>query len=147
MEAPANAKRLMVIGDSLAAGFGLFALSSFPPLILAIAVAGVLGPGLTNLMLAISLVFVPGFARVVRAQTLAVRQETFIEASIVAGTPTSAILRRRVLRNVASPLIVQASLALGVALLAEAGLSFLGLGLEPPAASWGSMLRRAHSRS
>ena len=120
------------------------AVLSFPPLILAIAVAGILGPGLTNVMIAISILFVPGFARVIRAQTLAVRQETFIEASIAAGTRTRDILLRRVLPNVASPLIVQASLALGVALLAEAGLSFLGLGLEPPAASWGSMLRRAH---
>ena len=120
------------------------AVMSFPPLILAIAVAGVLGPGLTNLMIAISILFVPGFARVIRAQTLAVRQETFIEASIAAGTRTPEILRRRVLPNVASPMIVQASLALGVALLAEAGLSFLGLGLQPPSASWGSMLRRAH---
>jgi len=120
------------------------AVLSFPPLILAIAVAGILGPGLTNLMIAISVLFVPGFARVIRAQTLAVRQETFIEASIAAGTRTRDILVRRVLPNVASPLIVQASLALGVALLAEAGLSFLGLGLQPPAASWGSMLRRAH---
>ena len=120
------------------------AVLSFPPLILAIAVAGILGPGLTNLMIAISILFIPGFARVIRAQTLAVRQETFIEASIVAGTRTLEILRRRVLPNVASPLIVQASLALGVALLAEAGLSFLGLGLQPPDASWGSMLRRAH---
>jgi peptide/nickel transport system permease protein len=120
------------------------AVLSFPPLILAIAVAGILGPGLTNLMIAISILFIPGFARVIRAQTLAVRQETFIEASIAAGTQTHEILRRRVLPNVASPLIVQASLALGVALLAEAGLSFLGLGLQPPAASWGAMLRRAH---
>jgi len=120
------------------------AVLSFPPLILALAVAGMLGPGLVNLMIAISILFVPGFARLIRAQTLAVRQETFIEASIAAGSRNREILLRRVLPNVASPLIVQASLGLGAALLAEAGLSFLGLGLEPPAASWGSMLRRAH---
>ncbi len=118
------------------------AVLSFPPLILALAVAGILGPGLTNLMIAISILFVPSFARLIRAQTLAVREETFVEASIAAGTRTGRIIVRRILPNVASPLIVQTSLALGGALLAEAGLSFLGMGLQPPAPSWGSMLRR-----
>jgi peptide/nickel transport system permease protein len=119
------------------------AIMSFPPLILALAIAGVLGPGLNNAALALTVVFVPSFARLIRAQTLGVRQETFVEASRSIGTPTRRILLRRVLPNAISPVVVQASLALGSALLAEAALSFLGLGVQPPAASWGSMLRRS----
>jgi peptide/nickel transport system permease protein len=119
------------------------AIMSFPPLILALAIAGVLGPGLNNAALALTVVFVPSFARLIRAQTLGVRQETFVEASRSIGTPTRRILFRRVLPNAISPVVVQASLALGSALLAEAALSFLGLGVQPPAASWGSMLRRS----
>lgn len=116
------------------------ALLSFPPLLLALAIVGVMGPDLTNAMLAIGIVFVPRFFRVVRAATLAVREETFIEASRSIGTPTSWVLRRHVLPNVVSPLAVQVSLALGFAILAESSLSFLGLGVQPPEASWGSML-------
>jgi len=120
------------------------ALMSLPPLILAIAIAGVLGPGLTNTMIAISIVLVPSFARLIRGQTLAVREEVFVEASISIGSPTGWILRRRILPNVASPLLVQASIALGTALIVEASLSYLGLGVQPPHASWGGMLRRAY---
>ena len=115
-------------------------LSSFPALVLALAIVGVLGPGLANAMIAITIVIIPGFARLIRGQTLAVREETFIEASQSIGHEPGRIRRTRVLPNVASPLIVQASLALGSALLAEAGLSFLGLGVQPPDASWGVML-------
>ncbi|WP_110207083.1 ABC transporter permease [Nocardioides daejeonensis] len=116
------------------------ALLSFPPLLLALAIVGVMGPNLTNAMLAIGVVFVPRFYRVVRAATLAVREETFIEASRSIGTPTAWILRRHVLPNVLSPLAVQISLAFGFAILAESSLSFLGLGVQPPDPSWGSML-------
>ncbi|WP_235735586.1 ABC transporter permease [Nocardioides alcanivorans] len=116
------------------------ALLSFPPLLLALAIVGVMGPNLTNAMLAIGVVFVPRFFRVVRAATLAVREETFIEASRSIGTPTHWILRRHVLPNVLSPLAVQISLAFGFAILAESSLSFLGLGVQPPDPSWGSML-------
>jgi len=116
------------------------ALLSFPPLLLALAIVGVMGPNLTNAMLAIGVVFVPRFYRVVRAATLAVREETFIEASRSIGTPTHWVLRRHVLPNVLSPLAVQISLALGFAILAESSLSFLGLGVQPPDPSWGSML-------
>jgi peptide/nickel transport system permease protein len=116
------------------------ALLSFPPLLLALAIVGVMGPNLTNAMLAIGIVFIPRFFRVVRAATLAVREETFIEASRSIGTPTSWVLRRHVLPNVVSPLAVQISLALGFAILAESSLSFLGLGVQAPEASWGSML-------
>ncbi|MDP9820843.1 ABC transporter permease [Nocardioides massiliensis] len=116
------------------------ALLSFPPLLLALAIVGVMGPNLTNAMLAIGVVFVPRFYRVTRAATLAIREETYIEASRSIGTPTSWVLRHHVVPNVVSPLAVQISLALGFAILAESSLSFLGLGVQPPAASWGSML-------
>lgn len=116
------------------------ALLSFPPLLLALAIVGVLGPDLTSAMLAIGVVFIPRFYRVVRAATLAIREETFIEASRSIGTPTSWVLRRHILPNIASPLAVQVSLACGFAILAEASLSFLGLGVQPPEPSWGSML-------
>ena len=105
------------------------ALASFPPLVLALAVVGILGPGLENAVLAIAIVVIPGFARLIRAQTLAVRQETFIEASRSMGTKPGRVRRTRVLPNVASPLIVAVSLAMGAALIAEAGLSLLGFGV------------------
>jgi peptide/nickel transport system permease protein len=119
---------------------------SIPALILALAIAGVLGPGLTNAMIALTIVFIPSFTRLVRAQTLAVREETFIEASQSIGSRPWRILVTRVLPNVASPVIVQASLALGSVLLAEATLSFLGVGLQPPRASWGVMLSDAYEK-
>lgn len=119
------------------------AVMSFPPLILAIAVIAILGPSLVNAMLAIGIVFAPRFLRLVRGAVLTVREETYIEAARTIGTPTPIILVRHVLPNVLSPLIVQISLAAGFSLLAEAGLSFLGLGVQPPDASWGSMMGRA----
>lgn len=118
-------------------------LMSFPPLILAIAIIGVLGPSLINAMIAIGIVFAPRFMRILRGATLAVRQEGYIEAGIASGTRTSRILTRHVLPNVLSPFIVQLSIGMGVAILAEAGLSFIGLGVQPPQASWGAMLDRA----
>lgn len=120
------------------------ALFAFPPLLLAISVAALLGKSLHNLILAIAVTFVPGFARVIRGQVLSIREETFIEASRSIGARPSRMLIRHVLPNVASPLIVQAAVALGYALLAEAGLSFLGLGVQPPSASWGVMLQEAY---
>ncbi|MFT3854094.1 MAG: ABC transporter permease [Ilumatobacteraceae bacterium] len=120
------------------------AVQSFPPLILAIAMVGILGPGLTNAMLAVGIVFSPNFLRIVRAAVLEIREETFIEASRSIGTPTSRIVRTRILPNVLPPLLVQISLAAGFALLAEASLSFLGLGVQPPRGSWGLMLGRGY---
>ncbi|WP_214400926.1 ABC transporter permease [Pseudonocardia lacus] len=114
----------------------------FPPLILAIAFVGVLGPSLTNAMFVIGVIFAPRFVRLVRGSVLSVRQETFIEASRSIGTPTHRVIRRHVVPNVLSPLIVQISLAAAMAMLAEASLSFLGLGVQPPDASWGSMIER-----
>ncbi|MCO8126426.1 ABC transporter permease [Acidimicrobiia bacterium EGI L10123] len=119
------------------------AVMSFPPLILAIAVIAVLGPSLTNAMLAVGLVFAPRFLRLVRASVLSVREQTYIEAAKTIGTPMPVIVLRHVLPNVLSPMIVQMSLAAGFSLLAEAGLSFLGLGVQPPDSSWGSMMGRA----
>lgn len=117
---------------------------SFPPLLLAIAIVGVFGPNLRNAMIAVGIIFAPRFLRLTRASVLAVREETFIEASRSVGTPTLRILRTRVLPNILSPLLVQVSLSLGFAMLAEAGLSFLGLGVQPPEASWGAMVGRAY---
>jgi ABC-type dipeptide/oligopeptide/nickel transport system permease subunit len=121
------------------------AVQSFPPLILAIAVVGILGPGLRNAMLAVGIIFFPNFLRIVRGSVLEVREETFIEASRSIGTPTMRIVRTRILPNVLPPLLVQISLAAGFALLAEASLSFIGLGVELPDSSWGQMLGRAYN--
>jgi len=120
---------------------------SFPPLVLALAVAGVLGHSVNDTVLAIGIVFVPGYIRLIRGQALSVREEPFIEASRAAGTPARRIVRKRLLPHVRSPLIVAVSLSCGAALLAEAGLSFLGLGARPPTATWGSMLREAYDQA
>ena len=120
------------------------ALFAFPPLVLALTIAALLGPSLNHATVAIGVVFVPGFVRLLRGQVLAVREETYIEASRGAGAGSMRMLRKHVLPNVASPLIVQASLSLGYAVLAEAGLSLLGVGVQLPTASWGQMLSRAY---
>ncbi len=116
---------------------------SFPPLLLAIAIVGVFGPGLTNAMFAIGIIFAPRFVRISRASVLVVREETFIEASRSIGSSRTFIVTRRVLPNILSPLLVQITLSLGLAMLAEASLSFLGLGVQPPEASWGAMVGRS----
>ncbi len=121
------------------------AINSFPALILALVIAAVLGPGLDNAMLAIAIVLVPGIMRLVRASTLAVAQETYVEASRSIGTPIWYILFRRILPSVLSPVIVAVTLLLGIALIAEASLSFLGLGTQPPDPSWGNMLKRGYA--
>lgn len=119
-------------------------LQSIPPLVLALAIAGLLGPSLRNIVIALAVIFVPTFVRLIRGQVLAVKEETYIEASRSVGATSGYIVRKRVLHNIASPLIVQASITLGFGLLAEAGLSFLGLGIQPPEPSWGVMLSRAY---
>lgn len=120
------------------------AMFAFPPLVLALVVAALLGKSLFNESVAIAIVFVPGFVRLIRGQVLGVREETFIEASRSLGAGHWRMIRRHIFPNVVSPLIVQVALALGFAVLAEAGLSFLGLGVQPPAASWGGMLSEAY---
>lgn len=119
------------------------ALMSLPPLILAVAIVGILGPGLTNAMLAIGVLLTPTFYRVVRGSTMTVRSATFVESARASGCSTTRILGRHVLPTISSPLLVQTSFAAGVAIVAEASLSFLGLGVQPPQASWGSMLSEA----
>lgn len=120
------------------------ALQAFPALVLAMAITAALGPGVTNIMFAVGFVAIPLFARLVRAQTLAVREFEFVTAARVLGAPTARILWRHILPNVMGPVTVQASLMLSFAILTEASLSFLGLGVRPPTASWGSMLRQAY---
>jgi peptide/nickel transport system permease protein len=120
---------------------------AFPPLVLALAVVAVVGTGVGDVALALALVFAPGFARFIRGQTLAVKEESFVEASQSIGTPPARIVFVRVLPNVMTGLVVQIAIALGAALLAESGLAFLGLGPPPPAADWGSMLREAYDNS
>ena len=117
---------------------------SFPAIVLAIAVTGALGIGLTNGMIAVGIVMFPALARIVRARTLIVRQELYVDASRCFGAPAWHILWKHVLPNALQPVIVQVTLLLAAALLAEASLSFLGLGIQPPNPSWGAMLARAY---
>src|SRR6266508_2926093 len=121
--------------------------SAVPPLILALCVAGVLGPGVNNVIFALALVMVPGLVRLARGSALAVAAEPFIEASKAIGTPTTRIAVHRVFPNVRSVIIVQVAFLLSGALLAEAGLSYLGIGAQPPTPTWGNMLRQAYDTS
>ncbi|WP_422002862.1 ABC transporter permease [Reyranella sp.] len=116
------------------------AMLAIPFLILAIALAAFLGPSLTNAMIAIGVTATPIFVRLTRGQTLAAKVEDYVEAARAVGNPHWRIALRHVLPNIVPPLLVQASLAVAGAIIAEAALSFLGLGQQPPAPSWGSML-------
>jgi peptide/nickel transport system permease protein len=113
---------------------------AFPVLLLALAVVAILGPGVTTTTLAIGIVYTPIFARVARASTLSVRVEPYVAVSRTMGTGDLYILRRHILPNIAGPLIVQTSLSLAFAILSEAALSFLGLGIQPPQPSLGRMI-------
>ena len=113
---------------------------AFPVLLLALAIVAVLGPGVTTTMLAIGVVYTPIFARVARASTLSVRTEPYVAVSRTMGTGHAYILMRHVLPNITGPLIVQTSLSLAFAILSEAALSFLGLGIQPPQPSLGRMI-------
>jgi len=119
------------------------AMLACPFLILAIALAAFLGPSLTNAMIAIGISATPVFIRLTRAQVLHVKVEDYVEAARAVGNSHLRIALRHVLPNVVPPLIVQATLAIAAAVIAEAALSFLGLGQQPPAPSWGSMLNTA----
>jgi peptide/nickel transport system permease protein len=121
------------------------ALLSFPPIVLAIAVTGVLGISLTNAMLSVGIVFAPVLARLVRAQTLIVKQAVYVDAARAFGASVPQIIIRHIVPNAIQPVIVQVTLMLAIALLAEASLSFLALGVQPPQASWGGMLARAYN--
>jgi peptide/nickel transport system permease protein len=113
---------------------------AFPAILLAIAMVAILGPSEVNAMIAIGIVSWPAYARVVRATVLAVREELFVEAARAAGSPNARIITRHVLPNVLSPVLVMATLGIGTAIVAEASLSFLGLGAQPPTPSWGATL-------
>jgi peptide/nickel transport system permease protein len=115
-------------------------LFAFPAVLLAIAILAIRGPGTTNTIIAIAIVYVPIFARVTRASVLGVREEVYVRASRSVGASDLRLLTRHVLPNAAPPIIVQTSVSLAFAVLAEAALSFLGLGTQPPNPSWGSML-------
>lgn len=119
------------------------AMLAVPFLILAIALAAFLGPSLTNAMIAIGVSATPVFIRLTRGQVLSVKVEDFVEAARAVGNPHWRIALRHILPNILPPLIVQATLAIAAAIIAEASLSFLGLGQQPPAPSWGSMLNTA----
>jgi len=116
------------------------AVLAFPPLVLALALGGVLGAGLTGVLIALGVVYTPTFARLMRGQVLTIRAREYVEAARVLGAPGWRIAWRHVLPNAATPIVVQASLSVAFAILAEASLSFLGLGIQPPDASWGSMI-------
>ncbi|QII07335.1 ABC transporter permease [Rhodococcoides fascians A25f] len=119
------------------------ALQALPPLILAIAIIGIFGPGLTNAMVAIGLVMAPSLFRLARGAAESIATETYIEAARALGCGRGRMLWSHVLPNASSPLLVQLSFSAGVAIVAEASLSFLGLGVQPPQTSWGSMVREA----
>lgn len=118
-------------------------LMSFPPILMALTISAVLGPSLTNALIAIGVVYIPYFARVTRSEVVSVAEEDFVEASRALGERESRVLFGEVLPNAVSPIIVQISISMAYAILAAAGLSFLGLGVQPPNPSWGLMIQQA----
>ncbi len=114
---------------------------AFPGILLAIALAGVLGPGINNVVIALSVVGWVGFARLSRAQVLSLKHRDHVQAALALGVRRSRIVLRHLLPLIVAPLIVEGTFAVAGAVIAEAGLSFLGLGVQPPEASWGSMIR------
>jgi peptide/nickel transport system permease protein len=114
---------------------------AFPGLILALGLAAALGPSIRNVMIAIGFISTPAIARLTRAQTLSIRETEYVMAARVIGAPPRLIVARHVLPNVMAPIIVQATLLIAHAIVTEASLSFLGVGVQPPTPSWGSMLR------
>lgn len=114
---------------------------SFPVLLLALTISAVLGPNLQNTIIAIGVAFAPFLARIVRGETLRVAQMAYVEAARASGTTDLYMIVRHILPNIMPPVIVQATISLAFAILAESGLSFLGLGTQPPHASWGLMIQ------
>jgi peptide/nickel transport system permease protein len=117
-------------------------LLAFPSLLLALAVVGTLGPGLVNAVIAIAIVDVPQYARLVRSVVLGTREEEYVQAARALGAGNGRLMLRHVLPSAIGPIVVQATLGVGFAILAIAGLSFLGLGVQPPVSDWGEMLAR-----
>jgi peptide/nickel transport system permease protein len=120
-------------------------LFGFPAVLTAILITSILGPSMINAMLAIGIFYIPVFARLTRAVALSIWEREFIVAARAAGMSEWAITRRHVLPNILSPLLIQGTIQFAVAILAEAGLSYLGLGTQPPHASWGRMLNEAQT--
>jgi peptide/nickel transport system permease protein len=117
---------------------------AFPTLVLAVAIVGVLGPGIVNGGVAIAVVTIPRFTRVVRAEAMRLKQLEFVLAAVALGVPSGRILVRHILPQTTGVVVVQFSLSVAAAILAEASLSFLGLGVQPPTPSWGGMLRTGY---
>ena len=115
-------------------------LLSMPQTLLAIAIVAALGTGLVNLMIAVGVSSVPTYARIVRASVLTIREEEYIEAAKASGTKNSKIIMKHILPNCVAPVIVQVTLGMAGAILTAAGMSFIGLGIQPPNAEWGNML-------
>lgn len=115
-------------------------LLAVPNILLAISIVATLGPGLTNVMIAVGIGSIPGYARIVRASVLTVRDQEFVEAARSVGTGDFRIIVKHILPNAMAPIIVQATLGVAGAILSAAGLSFIGLGIQPPAPEWGAML-------
>jgi peptide/nickel transport system permease protein len=124
---------------------GVDVLMAFPTLLLALAVVATFGGNTRNLILAITLAYIPIFSRVIRGSALSVKQNDFVEASRALGARDGRIILRAILPNVLAPIIVQATFNLSTAIMIEAALSFLGLGVQPPAPSWGGMLSEARN--
>ncbi|MEZ7128784.1 ABC transporter permease [Nonomuraea sp. AD125B] len=120
-------------------------LSTLPELLLALLVVAITGPGTGNVILAIAVAQVPTYARVIRAQTFVVRRSGYVEQAVTFGRPRAAIIAGHVLPNVLGPIPVLATIGLGTAIIAGSGLSFLGMGPQPPAAEWGAMLSEARN--
>lgn len=115
-------------------------LMSIPQILLAISIVAALGPGLVNLMIAVGVSSIPGYARVVRASVLSLKDRDFIEAARAAGSSNFRIIFRHIIPNCLAPIIVQSTLGVATAILTAAGLSFIGLGIQPPTPEWGAML-------
>lgn len=121
------------------------ALAAFPAILLALGILSALGPGIRNAMIAIGVVFIPAFARVMRGSVLAVKQSEYVEAARASGASPSYIMRKSIFPNCISPLLVHSSIGFANAIIVEAALSFLGLGTQPPTASWGAMLNEGRN--
>ena len=144
----------MVIGVSLGLVSGYFGgasdqvvmrlidiLLAFPWLLLAIGIVAILGPGIQNVIIAVAIVYIPAFARIVRGSVLSIKEKEYVEAARAMGQPNTQIIVRHVLANAWAPIIVLSTLSIGQAIIYAAGLSFIGLGTQPPYADWGVMLK------
>ncbi|MGH2558703.1 MAG: ABC transporter permease [Thermomicrobiales bacterium] len=120
-------------------------LLAFPAVLLAIFIVAVLGPSLTNAIIAVAVIYIPAFARLTRANVLSIRESEFVAAARCLGASDGRVMLRSILPNCLSPLVVQFSLGVGYAMLVEAGLGFLGLGVQPPTPAWGQMVGLARN--